>query len=103
MASSGIKKIVPLLDRVLVRRVKAAEKTASGILIPEKAQGQQQEGVIMAAGPGAFHPQTGGRVPLGLKVGDSVLLPQYGGNAVKLNGEELLLYKESEILAVLEK
>jgi co-chaperonin GroES (HSP10) len=57
----------------------------------------------MAAGPGAFHPQTGSRVPLGLKVGDSVLLPQYGGNAVKLNGEELLLYKESEILAVLEK
>lgn len=82
-----------MLDRVLVQRVKAQEKTASGILIPEKAQTTMNEGIVKAIGPGNIHPQTGAKVEMSLKEGDRVILPQFGGSAVKVSGEEMLLFR----------
>ncbi|KAI3646389.1 hypothetical protein MP228_001947 [Amoeboaphelidium protococcarum] len=95
---SSAKKLVPLLDRVLVRRVKAPEKTASGIYIPEKAQEALNEGLVLAVGPGSVNNQTGQRVAMSLKEGDKVVLPSYGGQTVKVNSEELQLFRESDIL-----
>jgi chaperonin GroES len=88
----------PLFDRVIIRRVKPQEKTSSGILIPEKAQSLQNEGVVVSVGPGAIHPQTGQRIPLNLQEGDKVLLPQYGGSTVQVGSEELLVLKEADII-----
>ncbi|KAJ3121400.1 10 kDa heat shock protein [Nowakowskiella sp. JEL0407] len=94
------RKIIPLLDRVLIQRVKAAERTAAGLYIPEAAQEQLNEGNVLAVGPGIPN-KDGKPQPLSLKVGDRVLLPPFGGNTVKLGQEEFLLYKDSEILAKL--
>ncbi|KAJ3207491.1 10 kDa heat shock protein [Clydaea vesicula] len=97
---SAFKKIIPLFDRVLIQRVKAAERTASGIYIPEKAQETLNEGLVVAVGPGAF--VDGKLQPVALKNGERVLLPPYGGSAVKVGSEEYLLFRDSEILAKLE-
>ncbi|KAH8551840.1 chaperonin GroS [Umbelopsis sp. PMI_123] len=98
MSASKIKNIVPLLDRVLVQRIKAQEKTASGILIPEKAQETLNEGYVVATGKGALD-KDGKHIPTQVNVGDKVLLPPYGGSNVKINSEEFLLFRDSEILA----
>jgi chaperonin GroES len=95
------RKVIPLLDRVLVQRIKPAEKTKSGILIPEKAQETLNEGTVLAVGPGALDKE-GKRIPPSLREGDRVLLPSYGGSNVKIDSEELLLFRESEILAKIE-
>ncbi|KAI9227908.1 MAG: chaperonin Cpn10 [Piptocephalis tieghemiana] len=92
------KTIVPLFDRILVQRVKAAEKTSSGILIPEKAQETLNEGTVLAVGPGSLD-KDGKRVPVSLAKGDTVLLPPYGGSNVKVQDQEMLLFREDEILA----
>ncbi|KAL9550470.1 10 kDa heat shock protein [Mucor bainieri] len=97
-AANKLKSIVPLLDRVLVQRIKPQQKTASGIFIPEKAQEALNEGVIVAVGKGALNKE-GAHIPLQVNAGDKVLLPPYGGSPVKVAGEEYLLFRDSEILA----
>lgn len=96
------KKFFPMLDRVLVMRSEAVTKTASGLLIPEKSQTKVLHGVVVAVGPGARN-QSGQHVPLAIKNGDTVLLPEYGGQKVELDEKEFHLFRESDILAKVEK
>ena len=91
----------PLHDRVVVRRIDADEKTAGGIIIPDTAKEKPQEGEIVAAGPGARN-EKGELVPLELKAGDHVLFGKWSGTEVKIDGDDLLIMKESDILGVLE-
>jgi len=100
MATSirSIRALAPLLDRVLVQRVKAEAKTASGIFLPESSVKELNEGKVLAVGPGAFD-KDGKRVPMGVSAGDRVLIPQYGGSPVKVGEEEFHLFRDSEILA----
>jgi len=92
----------PLHDRVVVRRIDAEEKTAGGIIIPDTAKEKPQEGEIVAAGPGARN-EKGELVPLDVKAGDHILFGKWSGTEVKIDGEELLIMKESDILGVVEK
>ncbi len=91
----------PLHDRVLVRRIEEENKTAGGIIIPDTAKEKPQEGEVLATGPGA-RDETGKLVPLDVKVGDRVLFGKWSGSEVTLEGEELLIMKESDILGVIE-
>ena len=91
----------PLHDRVLVRRIDAEEKTAGGIIIPDTAKEKPQEGEIVASGPGGRGEQ-GQLIPIDVKPGDRVLFGKWSGSEVKIDGEELLIMKESDILGVLE-
>ncbi|BAL78103.1 co-chaperone GroES [Bradyrhizobium cosmicum] len=91
----------PLHDRVLVRRIDAEAKTAGGIIIPDTAKEKPQQGEIIAAGPGARNEQ-GQLVPLDVKAGDRVLFGKWSGTEVKIDGEELLIMKESDLLGVVE-
>ena len=91
----------PLHDRVLVRRINAEEKTVGGIIIPDTAKEKPQEGEIIAAGPGG-RDEAGKLAPLDVKVGDRVLFGKWSGTEVKINGEELLIMKESDILGVID-
>ena len=91
----------PLHDRVVVRRIDAEQKTAGGIIIPDTAKEKPQEGEIVAAGPGARN-EKGELVPLDVKAGDRVLFGKWSGTEVKIDGEELLIMKESDILGVIE-
>ena len=93
-------KFRPLHDRVVVRRLTAEEKTAGGIIIPDTAQEKPSEGEVVAAGPGARDEQ-GKIVALELKAGDRVLFGKWSGTEVKLDGEDLLIMKESDIMGVL--
>ena len=92
----------PLGDRVVVRRVKETAKSAGGIIIPETAQEKPQEGEIISAGPGALDEKTGKRTPLEVKAGDHVLFGKWSGTEVKIDGEELLIMKENDVMGVLE-
>ena len=94
-------KFRPLHDRVLVRRVEQEEKTAGGIIIPDTAKEKPQEGEIVAAGPGA-RGEDGKLHPLDVKEGDRVLFGKWSGTEVKIDGEELLIMKESDIMGVIE-
>jgi chaperonin GroES len=89
----------PLQDRVLVRRVVAETKSAGGILIPDSAQEKPAEGEILAAGPGA-RDEAGRLVPLDVKPGDRVLFGKWSGSEIKLDGEDLLILKESDLLGI---
>jgi chaperonin GroES len=91
----------PLHDRLLVRRIEAEEKTAGGIIIPDTAKEKPQEGEIVAAGPGS-RDESGKLIALDVKPGDRVLFGKWSGTEVKINGEELLIMKESDILGVIE-
>jgi len=91
----------PLGDRVVVRRVKEEQKTAGGIIIPETAQEKPQEGEIIAVGPGALD-DSGKRVAPEVKAGDRVLFGKWSGTEVKIDGEELLIMKESDIMGIVE-
>ena len=91
----------PLHDRVLVRRVTAEEKTAGGIIIPDTAKEKPQEGEVVAVGPGTLDDK-GELRPLDVKAGDRVLFGKWSGTEVKLDNEELLIMKESDIMGVLE-
>ena len=91
----------PLHDRVVVRRVDSEEKTAGGIIIPDTAKEKPSEGVIEAVGPGA-RDEAGKLVPIDLKVGDRILFGKWSGTEVKIDGEELLIMKESDIMGVIE-
>ncbi|KAF7994732.1 hypothetical protein HCN44_004204 [Aphidius gifuensis] len=101
-AASFAKKVFPLLDRVLVQRAEAITKTKGGIIIPENAQAKVLKATVIATGPGARN-QQGEHVPLSVKVGDTVLLPEYGGTKVNLEEDkEFHLFRESDILAKIE-
>ena len=91
----------PLGDRVLVRRVEEEQKTKGGIIIPDSAKEKPQEGEVLAVGPGA-RDDSGKLQPLDVKVGDRILFGKWSGTEVKLDGEDLLIMKESDILGVLE-
>ena len=93
-------KFRPLHDRIVVKRIEAEEKTAGGIIIPDTAQEKPQEGEVVAAGPGA-RDEAGKLVPLDVKVGDRILFGKWSGTEVKLDGEELLIMKESDIMGVI--
>ena len=94
-------KIKPLHDRVLVRRLEQEEKTAGGIIIPDTAKEKPQQGEVLAIGSGA-RDESGKVVPLDVKVGDVVLFAKWGGTEVKVEGEDLLVMKESDIIAIVE-
>ena len=92
----------PLHDRILVRRIEVDEKTAGGIIIPDTAKEKPQEGEVIAAGPGA-RDDSGQLQPLDVKVGDRILFGKWSGTEVKLDGEDLLIMKESDVLGVIEQ
>jgi chaperonin GroES len=94
-------KFRPLHDRVLVRRVKEEEKTKGGIIIPDTAQEKPQEGEVIAVGPGA-RDESGKVVELDVKVGDRILFGKWSGTEVKIDGEDLIIMKESDVLGVIE-
>jgi chaperonin GroES len=91
----------PLHDRVVVRRLEAEEKTAGGIIIPDTAKEKPMEGEVIAVGPGA-RDETGKLVPLDVKSGDRILFGKWSGTEVKLDGEDLLIMKESDIMGIVE-
>ena len=93
-------KFRPLGDRVLVKRVEEETKTKGGIIIPYSAKEKPQEGEVIAAGPGA-RDESGKLVPLDLKAGDRVLFGKWSGTEVKVDGEDLLIMKESDVLGVI--
>jgi chaperonin GroES len=93
-------KFRPLHDRVVVRRIEADNKTAGGIIIPDTAKEKPQEGEIVAVGPGG-RDEAGKLVPIEVKTGDRVLFGKWSGTEVKLDGEELLIMKESDIMGVI--
>ena len=94
-------KFRPLHDRVVVRRIEEDDRTRGGIIIPDTAKEKPQQGEIVAVGPGAID-EKGNVQPLEVKPGDRVLFGKWSGTEVKLDGEELLIMKESDILGVLE-
>jgi chaperonin GroES len=94
-------KFRPLHDRVVVRRLKAEEKSAGGIIIPDTAKEKPMEGEVIAVGPGA-RDETGKLVPLDVKAHDRILFGKWSGTEVKLDGEELLIMKESDIMGIIE-
>jgi chaperonin GroES len=94
-------KFRPLHDRVVVRRIEAEEKSAGGIIIPDTAKEKPMEGEVIAVGPGA-RDESGKLVPLDVKQGDRILFGKWSGTEVKLEGEELLIMKESDIMGIVE-
>ena len=94
-------KFRPLHDRIVVKRITAEEKTAGGIIIPDTAKEKPMEGEIIAAGPGGRNEQ-GAVMALDVKAGDRVLFGKWSGTEVKLDGEELLIMKESDIMGIIE-
>jgi chaperonin GroES len=95
---SALAKLIPLADRVLIRRVMPQVKTAGGIIIPESSMSKNNEGEVLAVGPGATT-KSGETIPVTVSIGDKVLLPEYGGLPIKLDGEEIFLFRNEEILA----
>ena len=93
---SSFKKLFPLLNRIVVRKMEPQTKTASGIIInkPDTAS----YGVVLEAGPGVYG-SNGNLIPVGVKTGDTVLLPEYGGQQVKLDNQELYIFKDTDIVA----
>ena len=91
----------PLGDRVVIRRVEEQAKTKGGIIIPDTAKEKPQEGEIVAVGPGA-RDEKGKLVPIDLKKGDKILFGKWSGSEIKLDGEELLIMKESDVMGVIE-
>jgi chaperonin GroES len=94
-------KFRPLHDRVVVRRLEAEEKTSGGIIIPDTAKEKPMEGEVIAVGPGA-RDEAGKLVPLDVKDGDRILFGKWSGTEVKLDGEELLIMKETDIMGIIE-
>ena len=102
MATATAKKlnIRPLEDRVVVQRFEAEETTAGGIVLPDSAREKPQQGKVIAVGPGKLLEKSGERAQMSVKVGDRVFYGKYAGTEVELNGEEYVILRESEILAV---
>jgi len=98
MALRNIKNLIPLLDRVLIQRIKPETKTASGIFLPENAVKEINQAKVLAVGPGALD-RNGDKIPMSVATGDKVLIPQFGGSPIKVGEEEYSLFRDSEILA----
>jgi chaperonin GroES len=94
-------KFKPLHDRVVIRRLESEEKTKAGIIIPDTAKEKPQEGEVVAVGPGG-RDEAGKLIPIDLKAGDRVLFGKWSGTEVKIDGEELLIMKESDVMGVFE-
>jgi chaperonin GroES len=94
-------KFRPLHDRVVVKRIDAEEKTAGGIIVPDTAKEKPSQGEIVAVGPGG-RDESGKLTPMDLKVGDTVLFGKWSGTEVKIDGEDLLIMKESDVMGVIE-
>ena len=94
-------KFKPLHDRVVIRRLEGEEKTKAGIIIPDTSKEKPQEGEVVAVGPGG-RDEAGKLIPIDLKAGDRVLFGKWSGTEVKIDGEELLIMKESDVMGVLE-
>lgn len=95
-------KLVPLADRVVVKAIEQEERTKGGIVLPDTAKEKPQEGEVLAVGSGRLL-DNGQRVPLEVKVGDRVVFAKYGGTEVKVDGEEYIILRESDILAILNR
>ena len=95
-------KFRPLHDRVVVKRIEEEQKTKGGIIIPDTAKEKPMQGEILAVGPGARN-EKGDLIPLGVQVGDRVLFGKWSGTEVKIDGQELLIMKESDIMGVLDR
>ena len=95
-------KFRPLHDRVVVKRVTADEKTAGGIIIPDTAQEKPSQGEVIAVGPGG-RDEAGKLIPIDIKVGDRVLFGKWSGTEVKIDGQDLLIMKESDVMGVIEE
>ena len=95
----SFKRILPLLNRIVIRKLESQTKTTSGIILSKTDS--TTYGVVVEAGPGIYG-ENGQLIPVAVKVGDSVLLPEYGGQKIKLGEQELYIYKESEIIARVE-
>ncbi|MCG3122041.1 MAG: 10 kDa chaperonin [Phycisphaerales bacterium] len=95
--------IRPLHDKIIVRRDEAQTKTSSGIFLPETGKERPKSGVVEAVGTGALNTDTGERIPLTVKKGDKVIFTSYAGTEVKLDGDELLIMSEDDILAVIDE
>jgi len=93
-------KLTPLHDRILVRRVEDAETVRGGIIIPDSAKEKPQEGMVVSAGKGKTNDK-GETFPLAVKEGDRILFGKYAGNEIKLDGEELLIMREEEVMGIL--
>nr|WP_330216760.1 co-chaperone GroES [Chrysiogenes arsenatis] len=94
-------KVRPLQDRIIVQRIEALQKTESGIYIPDTAKEKPQEGKVISVGPGKLN-ENGSKIAPDVKAGDRVLFSKYAGTEVKIDGEELLIMREDDILGVLE-
>ena len=92
----------PLHDRVVIRRIEAEEKTAGGIIIPDTAKEKPQEGEVIAVGPGARN-EAGQLQPLDVKIGDRILFGKWSGTEIKLDGEDLIIMKESDVMGVIDQ
>ena len=100
MATATKVAIKPLEDRIVVQASDAEQMTASGIVIPDTAKEKPQEGTVIAVGPGRFNEDGDARIPLDVKVGDTVIYSKYGGTEVKYDGEEYLILSARDVLAV---
>jgi chaperonin GroES len=94
-------KFRPLHDRVVVRRIESEDRTAGGIIIPDTAKEKPQEGEVIAIGPGG-RDESGKLIPIDLKVGDRILFGKWSGTEVKIDGEDLLIMKESDVMGIIE-
>ena len=92
-------KIKPLADRLVVRPIEREQKTKSGLILPDTAKEKPQEGEVIAVGPGKMS-EEGNRIAMDVKVGEIVIYAKYGGTEIKLDGEELIILRESDVLAV---
>lgn len=95
------RRLIPLFDRVLIKRVQASTKTAGGLLLPETGS-KLNEGIVVAVGPG-IRSKDGDLIKPCVAEGDNVMLPEYGGNNVKIDNDEFILYRETDLLGVLKK
>ncbi len=94
-------KLKPTSDRILVRRLENEQKTSGGIIIPDTAKEKPVEGIIMAVGTGRVS-DSGSNIPVSLKIGDRVMFDKWSGKEVKVSGEEMLIMKESDVIAIVE-
>ena len=101
-AAAADLKIRPLHDKIIVRRDEAEDRTAAGIILPEKAKDTPKTGIVEAVGTGNTNTDTGKLIPLTVKKGDRVIFSSYAGSEVKLNDDKLLIMSEEEVLAVIE-
>ncbi|CAN0061458.1 unnamed protein product [Discosporangium mesarthrocarpum] len=98
---SLIRKLAPLADRILVKRLVAQTQTAGGVYLPDSKIGKSNEGEVVAVGPGRVT-ESGNKIPVSVSVGDTVLLPEYGGQTIKLGDEEFNLFRDEDILGKFE-